>query len=74
MEGDIGLVLCSCDTQIRFSLEKRNKKVSNCGSQASQIYHMWLKTPEIQTKWPLFILVIPARFEFLIVYIFLTRP
>ena len=33
-----------------------------------------LKTPEIQTKWPFFILFIPARFEFLIVYIFLTRP
>ena len=33
-----------------------------------------LKTPEIQTKWPPFILFIPARFEFLIAYIFLTRP
>ena len=33
-----------------------------------------LKTPEIQTKWPPFILFIPAQFKFLIVYIFLTRP
>ena len=44
MNGDIvGLVLCSCDTQIGFGLEKRNKKVSNCGSETSLIYHMWLK-------------------------------
>ena len=43
-DGDmIGLVLCSCDTQIGFGLEKRNKKVSNSDSETSLIYHMWLK-------------------------------
>ena len=44
MDGDIvGLVLCSCDTQIGFGLQKRDKKVNNCGSETSQIYYMWLK-------------------------------
>ena len=33
-----------------------------------------LLTTEIQTKWPPFILFLPARFEFSFFYIFLTRP
>ena len=33
-----------------------------------------LLTPQIQTKWPQFILFIPARCKFSFVYIFLTQP
>ena len=44
VDGDIvGLVLCSYDTQVGFGLEKKNKKMSKCGSETFQIDHMWLK-------------------------------